>query len=255
MMINLIRLIWYVLTQAYIYIPTAVLRHVHWPIFTQHPYTYNNIYNCITILSESICRFYAGIVFIFLITDYKCVPYNYRQLILYLPHMHLYYIVHSNFYLSTHGNPLTTCAVPYIEGVSEAHIGSTVQLTCHHEEALHVYWVTPDGRVVPGINPLIIRNSTYSDSGAYKCVVVKNSQENLTDSHQLLIYGELVYRTHSPPHTIFHPCSRVCSDVDKTNNSVVLVLAQDWERNALKLYRQNPIPSLYIPTVVLRHVH
>ena len=131
--------------------------------------------------------------------------------------MHLYYILHNNFYLSTHGNPLTTCAVPYIEGVSEAHIGSTVRLTCHHEEALHVYWVTPDGSVVWGINPLIIRNSTYSDSGAYKCVVVKNKQENLTASHQLLIYGELVYRTHSPPHTIFHPCSSVCSDVHNSD--------------------------------------
>ena len=105
--------------------------------------------------------------------------------------MHLYYILHNNFYLSTHCNSLTTCAVPYIEGVSEAHIGTRVQLICHHEEALHVYWVTPDGRVVPGNNPLIIRNSTYSDSGAYQCVVVKNSQENLTVSHQLLIYSEL----------------------------------------------------------------
>ena len=82
-------------------------------------------------------------------------------------------------------------------------------------------------------------NSTYSDSGAYKCVVVKNKQENLTVSHQLLIYGELtcVYTEHIVLHTLSSILVQEYAVMytTVTNNSVVLVLAQDWGRNAFEV--------------------
>ena len=52
-----------------------------------------------------------------------------------------------------------------------------------------------------------------------------------------------MYRTHAVLHTLSSILEQEYGVMytTVTNNSVVLVLAQDWGRNALKLYRQNPM--------------
>ena len=81
-------------------------------------------------------------------------------------------------------------AVPYIDGPSEALIDTAVELTCHHEEATHVYWVTPQSEVVVPGDTLTIRNADLTNSGTYKCVVEHTSGEGSTVFHRLQIFGE-----------------------------------------------------------------
>ena len=120
--IDLIRLIGYVLTQD-LYFPTAALRRVHWPFSLNIHTCIIILYNCITILSENICRYcwhsihpphYWLFISVYLI-------YNYRQLILYLPRMHLYSILHNYFYLLSHCNPLRTCSTLHWRGLWSPH--------------------------------------------------------------------------------------------------------------------------------------